>query len=74
MATKGDISYLLILMKAPFDDEDGELQYYHMEDATNLLDWAFKDFSYVTLVKNDEELAEVPVESAAGNDYVLVRP
>lgn len=28
----------------------------------------------MTLVKNDEELAEVPVESAAGNDYVLVRP
>lgn len=74
MATKGDVTYLVVLMKAPFKDDDGELQYYHLEDATSLLDWAFADFSYVTLIEDDEELAEVAVDSAEGSGYVLVRP
>lgn len=73
-ATKGDISYLIVLLKAPFDDENGKLQYYHLEDATNLLNWAFSNFTYVTLIEDDEELAEVEVDSAERTGYVLVRP
>lgn len=73
-ATKGDTSYLIVLLKAPFDDENGKLQYYHLEDATNLLNWAFSNFTYVTLIEDDEELAEVEVDSAERNGYVLVRP
>lgn len=76
MATKGDISYLLILMKAPFDDEDGELQYYHMEDATNLLDWAFKDFSYVTssrMMKNWQKFRSKVRQEMTMCLYVRIR-
>lgn len=74
LATRENTSYLIVLLKAPFDDENGELQYYHLEDATNLLNWAFSDFSYVTLIEDDEELAEVAVDSAERTGYVLVRP
>lgn len=73
-AKRGDVSYLIVLLKAPFDDENGKLQYYHLEDATNLLNWAFSNFTYVTLIEDDEELDEVQVDSGERTGYVLVRP
>lgn len=74
MATRNDTTYLIILLKAPFNDENEKLQYYHLDDAIALLDWAFSDFTRVTLIEDDEELAEVKVESADDSGYVLVRP
>ncbi len=73
-ATRDGDTYLAILMTAPFTDEDGKLQFYHLDDATALLNWAFSSFSYVTLLKNDEEIAEVQVDNSDGNAYVLVEP
>ena len=74
MATRDGITYLVVLLAAPFDDVEGELQYYHIVDATNLLDWAFSSFQYTTLIGDDEEIAELPVLDSNGNDFVLVRP
>lgn len=73
-ATRDENTYLVILLNAPFYDEDGELQFYHLEDASSLLDWAFSSFSYVTLLEDDEETAEVEVMNSDGNSYVLVHP
>lgn len=73
-ATKDGNAYLVILMNAPFYDEDGELQFYHLEDAASLLNWAFSSFSYVTLLEDNEETAEVEVMNSDGNSYVLVHP
>lgn len=73
-ATRDENTYLVILMNAPFEDSDGELQYYHIEDATTLLNWAFKSFAYTTLLEDDEETAEVEVMNSDGNSYVLVHP
>lgn len=73
-ATQEGNSYLVILLNAPFVDENDELTYYHIEDATNLLNWAFQSLSYVTLLEKDEEIAEVPVMNSDGNTYVLVHP
>ena len=61
-------------MNAPFEDSDGKLQYYHIEDATTLLNWAFQSFAYTTLLEDDEETAEVEVMNSDGNSYVLVHP
>ena len=44
-ATQEGNSYLVILLNAPFVDENDELTYYHIEDATNLLNWAFQSLS-----------------------------
>lgn len=73
-ATRDGETYLVVLMNAPFTDEHDKLQFYHLEDAAKLLDWAFSTFSYVTLLEDDEEIAEVKVENSDGNSYVLVRP
>ena len=73
-ATKDGSTYLVVLLNAPFNDAEGELQFYHIEDATNLFEWAFSSFSYTTLLGDDEEIAEVEVLNSDGNSYVLVRP
>lgn len=74
MATQDGITYLVVLLGAPFDDVEGELKYYHIVDATYLLDWAFSSFKYMTLLGDTEEIAELPVKDSNGNDFVLVRP
>ncbi len=73
-ATRNGSTYLVVLLNAPFTDDDDNLQYYHLEDASNLLDWAFTNLTYVTMLEDDEEIAEVEVENSDGNSYVLVRP
>ena len=73
-ATQDENTYLVIAMNAPFEDSDGKLQYYHIEDATRLLNWAFQSFAYTTLLEDDEETAEVEVMNSDGNSYVLVHP
>lgn len=74
MATRDGVTYMVILLGAPFEDEDGNLQYYHIEDATELLDWAFSSFQYTTIIGNDVEIAELPVTGASDNNFVLVKP
>ncbi|MBQ8825113.1 MAG: D-alanyl-D-alanine carboxypeptidase [Ruminococcus sp.] len=74
MATKDNMTYLVVLLKAPFTDSANELQFYHLEDAIKLFDWAFEKFSFITLIEPDEELAEVHVENSDENSYVLVKP
>lgn len=41
LATRDGITYLVILLGAPFEDEEGELRFYHIEDAEELLDWGY---------------------------------
>lgn len=73
-AIQEENDYLVVLLNAPFNDADGELQFYHIEDATNLFTWAFSSFSFTTMLGDDEEIAEVEVLNSDGNSYVLVRP
>lgn len=74
LATRDGITYLVVLLGAPFEDGGGELQFYHIEDATELFDWAFSSFQYITLIGDDEEIAELPVTGGSKSNFVLVRP
>ncbi len=74
MATRDGVTYLVVLLSAPFDDEDGDLKFYHIEDATDLLNWAFSSFQYTTLIGDDEEIAELPVSDGSDRSFVLVKP
>lgn len=74
LASKDGNNYLAVLMKAPFNDADGEVKFYHIEDATSLLNWGFNHFSYQTVLADTAELGELSVTLADGNDYVLARP
>lgn len=74
MATQDGITYLVILLSAPFENENGDLMFYHIEDATDLLNWAFSSFQYTTIIGNDEEIAELPVMDGSESNFVLVKP
>ncbi len=67
-------SYLVVCMAAPFEDSEGTLQYYHLDDATSLLEWGFSHFSYETILSSTTELGQVTINNGDGTDYVLVRP
>lgn len=74
LASRDGNNYLVILMKAPFNDADGNLKYYHIDDATALFSWAFNNFSYQIILADTAEVGELPVKLAEGNDYVLAKP
>lgn len=74
LASRDGNNYLVILMKAPFNDAEGNLRYYHIDDAIALFKWAFNNFSYQVILADTAEVGELPVKLAEGNDYVLAKP
>lgn len=73
-ASQDGNTYLAILLAAPFEDADGDLQYYHQLDACNLLEWVFGHFDYQTILSESTELGQIKVANGEGSDYVLVKP
>ena len=73
-ANKDGNRYLVILLRAPFNDAEGNPKFYHINDAADLFDWAFEHFSYKVVLADTAEVGELPVKLADGNDYVLARP
>lgn len=74
IAYKDGYSYMLITLKAPQQDANGNNVYYNFMDHKNLYEWAFANFDYTMLLNGDEEKAEVPVAYGDGVDYVIVKP
>lgn len=74
LASRDGNNYLVVLLKAPIRDADGENKFYHIDDATAIFDWAFNHFSYQVILAETVEIGELPVTLAEGNDYVLARP
>ena len=67
-------SYLAILLAAPFEDKSGNLQFFHMDDAKALFEWAFAHFNFKTILSDNTELGQVSVKNGSNSDYVLVKP
>jgi len=76
IASRNGYSYLVVLMKAPFKDENGESTFCHIKDATNLLNWAFEHFSKQIILASSTEIGELKVKLAdsKSNDFVLAVP
>lgn len=74
MARKDGHSYLVIGLRAPINDSDGNTAFFHIDDAKAMFNWAFRHFSYQVVLAETAELGELPVELADGNHYVLARP
>ncbi len=74
LAYKDGYSYMLITLKAPQKDVNGNNVYYNFIDHKKLYEWAFANFEYTTVLNNSEEKAEVPVAYGEGVDYVIVKP
>ena len=60
-AGKDGNNYLVVAMKAPLTDSEGNITYYHLDDAKSLFDWAFNNFSYQVVLAESAELGELPV-------------
>ena len=74
LASRDGNNYLVVLLRAPMNNADGYPEYFHLEDAEALFDWAFDHFSYQAVLSSSAEMGEVPVSLADGNGYVLARP
>ncbi len=73
-ASRDGNTYLTILLAAPFEDGEGNLQFYHLSDAAALFKWAFNHFTYQTILSESTELGQISVQNGDGVDYVLVKP
>lgn len=74
LASKDGHNYLVVAMRSQLSDEDGNVTFYHLQDAIDLFNWAFNHFSYQVILAETTELRELPVSLADGNGYVLARP
>ncbi|MEG0615889.1 MAG: D-alanyl-D-alanine carboxypeptidase, partial [Oscillospiraceae bacterium] len=73
-ASKNGYNYLLVTLNSPIKDSEGNKIFSNFTDAKNLYEWAFKYFSYTTLLSPNEEIDEIPVKFSSGNDYILIKP
>ena len=73
-ASRDGKNYLFIALNAPITDEKGKNKYYHLEDAKNVLEWAFQHLVFQDIQPQDTELGQITVNNAEGNDYVLLKP
>lgn len=67
-------NYLVVCMDAPLKDLEENNRFYHLEDAKNILEWAFTHLSYQEILSPNQELGEVHVNNSDGADHVLVHP
>lgn len=74
LAYKDGYSYMLITMKSPQKDANGNNVFYNFIDHKKIYEWAFANFEYTTILNSSEEKAEVPVAYGEGVDYVIVKP
>lgn len=67
-------NYLLVCMNAPLKDLEGNNRFYHLEDAKNILEWAFVHLTFQEVLPANTQLGEVRVNNAEEQDFVLVKP
>lgn len=67
-------NYLLICMNSPMQDNEGNNHFYHLEDAQNILEWAFEHLTFKEIMEENTMLGEITVRNAEEDDFVLVKP
>ena len=72
----GRTFYCVVLGSEAVTDETGKRDYKHLSESKRLLEWAFQNFSRVTLLDQDTEdvMREVAVSLSDEGDYVLAQP
>lgn len=73
-ASKNGYNYMCILMKCPVYDENGRKIRIEFGDTKALYEWAFNDFEYRTIIKNDEIVGEAPINLAWDTDFISAIP
>ncbi len=74
-ASNNSINVIAVVMgSTAVDQGNGTLQINSFTDSITLYDWAFANFSYRSILRETETIAQVPVSMASGTDNVSVRP
>ncbi|MBE6929296.1 MAG: D-alanyl-D-alanine carboxypeptidase [Ruminococcaceae bacterium] len=74
-AEKDGIELISVLLGAETRYTDsGVRQIRSFMDTEDLFDWGFRNFSYRTIVKTTDPVAEVKVNLSANKDYVMLTP
>ncbi len=74
VATKNGYTYLIVSMKAPAKDKQGNDVMYNCQDHKKLYMWAFDNLNYNVFVKENEEITEAGVSYGKGADFVNLKP
>jgi len=71
-ATKDGFTYLLVLMGAPFYNEDGTFMetMINFEETNKLYDWVFDSFKVKTVMEKGRYIADIPVRLSYEKDVV----
>ncbi len=72
-ASRGGNTYIAVVLGAPLDTDENGWYCEHYKSCRALLDWAMNYVSYEIILSSDDELAEVPVEYAEGDGYVIAK-
>lgn len=71
-ASKGGYHYMLITLGAPYENADGSKTNKSFTDATKLYDWAFDNFTFQTVINENDVVDEVKVALSADQDFVTL--
>lgn len=69
-ASKDGFTYLMVLMGAPLNDENGNAQQLHFTETRKIYEWAFDTFRVKTLLEKGKLVTEVPVTLSTEKDSV----
>ncbi len=69
---KKGCTYIVICMDAPYDEEAGMIRSY--TDCETLVDWAYNNYDFVSVVENTTMICEIPVTLSSEVDYVTLLP
>ena len=74
VATKNGYTYLIVSMKAPAQDKDGNDVMYNCQDHKKLYMWAYENLDYSVFVEENEEITEAKVLYGKGADFITLKP
>ncbi len=63
-------NYLLVTLKSPQYDEEGNTIYKVYDDHKNLYEWAFDNFEFKQIVQPDKAVSELQVRFGENSDFV----
>ncbi|MCH5202239.1 MAG: D-alanyl-D-alanine carboxypeptidase [Oscillospiraceae bacterium] len=67
-------SYLAVLMKSPYNEEQGIDEYYNMEDAAELFRWAFNNIELKGIVSRETPVCEEKVNLCWDKNSIQLCP
>jgi len=71
-ASKNGYHYMLVTLGAPYENPDGSGRNLSFVDAVQLYDWAFDNFSLITVLKENDVIDEIHVSLGQKQDFVTL--